>query len=61
MTSAKNLKIFWEGHPETRGNPPYRGLLGYIDREVSLRTRKGEKKVGTVHVTPLSLPIKTRE
>ena len=52
MTSAKNsvsepqnLKIFWEGHPETRGNPPYRGLLGYIDREVSLRTRKGEKKV----------------
>ena len=68
MTSAKNsvsepqnLKIVWEGHPETRGNPPYRGLLGYIDREVSLRTRKGEKKVGTVNVTPLSLPIKTRE
>ena len=28
------------------GNPPYRGLLGYIDREVSLQTRKGEKKVG---------------
>ena len=27
-------------------NPPYRGLLGYIDRDVSLRTRKEEKKVG---------------
>ena len=35
------------------GNPPYWGLLGYFDREVSLRTRKGEKNMLLPFLSPL--------
>ena len=66
MTSAKNsvsepqnLKIFWEGHPETRGNPPYIEVCLVTLTVKSVCEREKEKrKWGLYMLLPFLSPLK---